>query len=75
MSAGQQRRVALARVALLRVPLWILDEPASNLDNDGQAMFSRLLDDHLRADGLAIVATHHALSLAAGNVSRLELSA
>jgi heme exporter protein A len=67
--------VALARVALLRVPLWILDEPTSNLDSDGQAMFMRMLDNHLRADGLAIVATHHALQLSAGEVARLELAA
>jgi heme exporter protein A len=74
MSAGQQRRVALARVALQAAPLWILDEPTSNLDSDGQAMFAQLLDGHLRANGLAIVATHHPLQLSAGSLTRLELT-
>ncbi len=74
MSAGQQRRVALARVALLRVPLWILDEPSANLDADGQAMFTQLLTTHLRSDGIAIIATHHPLQLTPGTLHKLELA-
>ena len=74
MSAGQQRRVALARIALQAAPLWILDEPTANLDSDGQAMFAQLLDGHLRAEGLAIVATHHPLQLSSGSLTRLELT-
>jgi heme exporter protein A len=73
MSAGQQRRVALARVLLLAAPLWILDEPSANLDSSGQAMFARLLDSHLQNGGLAVVATHHALELASDALIRLEL--
>ena len=75
MSAGQQRRVALARVLLQRSPLWLLDEPNSNLDVAGQAVFSRMLTAHLQNGGMAVVATHHALSLSAGLLTTLELSA
>jgi len=74
MSAGQQRRVALARVALLDCPLWMLDEPTANLDTRGQDMFTRLLSAHLERGGLAVVATHQALALAADRMQSLELS-
>ncbi len=74
MSAGQQRRVALARVLLLACPLWMLDEPTANLDTRGQAMFNQMLDAHLQRGGLAIVATHQALSLPGERLQELELS-
>ncbi len=74
MSAGQQRRVALARVLLLECALWMLDEPTSNLDTRGQAMFSELLNAHLQRGGLAIVATHQPLSLPPAQLQELELS-
>ena len=74
MSAGQQRRVALARVLLLPATLWLLDEPTSNLDESGQAMFGRMLLAHLEWGGLAVVATHQPLRLPGDRVQRLELS-
>jgi heme exporter protein A len=74
MSAGQQRRVALARVLLLECALWMLDEPTSNLDTRGQAMFSELLDAHLQRGGLAVVATHQSLMLQPARLQALELS-
>jgi heme exporter protein A len=74
MSAGQQRRIALARVLLLRCPLWLLDEPTSNLDRAGQELFDAMLGEHLAAGGLAIVATHHELRAGGARVARLELS-
>lgn len=73
MSAGQKRRVAFARVLLCATPLWILDEPASNLDVAGQALVGTLLDEHLAAGGIAVVATHHALHLHAGTLQALVL--
>jgi len=66
LSAGQRRRVALARVTLLDAPLWILDEPGSNLDAAGQALLLEWLQVHLQAGGTAVVATHQALELPAG---------
>jgi heme exporter protein A len=63
MSAGQQRRVALARLSLWEARLWLLDEPATNLDAAGQLVFSSLLSAHLAAGGAAIVATHREIVL------------
>jgi heme exporter protein A len=74
MSAGQQRRVALARVLLLDCALWMLDEPTSNLDTRGQAMFSELLNAHLQRGGLAIVATHQSLAVTPERLQELELT-
>jgi heme exporter protein A len=73
MSAGQQRRVALARVLLQASPLWMLDEPTSNLDTRGQAMFGQLLEAHLGRGGAAVVVTHHPLPLAGSLLQPLEL--
>lgn len=58
LSAGQRRRVGLARLALSRRALWLLDEPTTALDTDGQRLFAGILDDHLGAGGTAVVATH-----------------
>lgn len=74
MSAGQQRRVALARVLLLDCALWLLDEPTSNLDSHGQDMFGQILSAHLEGGGLAVISTHQPLPLSAGRVQALELS-
>lgn len=64
LSAGQQRRVALARLALWRARLWLLDEPAANLDAAGSAFVTRSIDAHLAAGGSALIATHQPLPLA-----------
>ena len=61
LSAGQRRRVSLARLAASQRPLWLLDEPTTALDTAGQALFGELLDAHLARGGIAIVATHQRL--------------
>lgn len=58
LSAGQRRRVSLARLVFSRRPLWLLDEPNTALDATGQTLFAELLDAHLTAGGCAMVATH-----------------
>jgi heme exporter protein A len=63
-SAGQQRRVALARLSLWGARLWLLDEPASNLDAAGQKVIHDLLQAHLQAGGMALIATHQPIELA-----------
>jgi heme exporter protein A len=73
LSAGQQRRVALARLSISRGLLWLLDEPFTALDIAGQALVRRLLARHLEAGGAAICATHQPLQLAGAR--RLELGA
>ena len=62
LSAGQRRRIGLARLALDPAPIWILDEPLTALDDQGQALFTRLLGRHLDRGGLALLATHHDLA-------------
>ena len=57
LSAGQLRRVALARLLLGRARLWLLDEPLANLDDEGVDTLRSMLADHLKG-GLAIVTTH-----------------
>lgn len=58
LSAGQQRRVALARMLLADVPLWLLDEPFTNLDRDGRSMVIKVVQKHLARGGMCIMAAH-----------------
>ena len=61
LSAGQQRRVALARLALMPRPLWILDEPFTAIDRQGVNALEKRLQAHAHAGGSVILTTHHEL--------------
>lgn len=61
LSAGQRRRLALARLLVSRRPIWLLDEPTTALDTDGQAMLAGLMAAHLAGGGLIVAATHAVL--------------
>ena len=74
LSAGQKRRVALAGVILFDAPLWLLDEPATNLDGAGQQLVGSLIDGQLAAAGVVIAAVHQELPVRSAP-RRLELSA
>lgn len=63
LSAGQKRRLGLARVLVTGRPIWIFDEPTVSLDRDNTALFSRMVQRHLQGGGLAILATHIDLGL------------
>ncbi|MGE0624659.1 MAG: cytochrome c biogenesis heme-transporting ATPase CcmA [Pseudomonadales bacterium] len=63
LSAGQQRRVALSRLMLDRARLWLLDEPFTALDTDGQALVRSLLVSHAASGGAAVCATHQDLGV------------
>lgn len=73
LSQGQRRRVALARLALLRRSLWLLDEPATALDTAGLALLGGWIARQLTAGGIVIAATHQTLALPADRVAKLEL--
>lgn len=62
LSAGQHRRVALARLYLDSPPLWILDEPFTALDKQGVAQLEAHLARHCEAGGMVILTTHHSLA-------------
>jgi heme exporter protein A len=74
LSAGQRRRVALAALALLAVPLWLLDEPMTNLDADGQQLVGTLIEEQLARGGLVVAAGHHELPISPDRVRHLELA-
>jgi heme exporter protein A len=65
LSAGQRRRLSLARLLAVRRPIWLLDEPAAALDSAGQSLFTGLMRDHLANGGLVVAATHGPLGVEA----------
>jgi heme exporter protein A len=72
LSAGQRRRLALARLLATESLLWILDEPFTSLDRNSMEMFSTLFEQHLQVQGAIVMTSHHEISLA-GSVVPLRL--
>jgi heme exporter protein A len=75
LSAGQKRRVALAGLALMFAPLWLLDEPTTNLDAEGQHVVGSLMAEQLARGGAIVVATHQQLPAPVRAARVLELAA
>jgi heme exporter protein A len=75
LSAGQRRRAALAGLALLAVPLWLLDEPTTNLDTEGQQLVGTLIAEQQARGGLVVAAVHHELPASVREPRRLDLAA
>lgn len=71
LSAGQKRRLALARLLVAERPLWLLDEPTANLDADGQARLAAIVAAHRGKGGIVVAATHAALDLPGAREVRL----
>ena len=63
LSAGQSRRLTLARLLVSLRPLWLLDEPTAALDTEGHELVTRLIDRHLDMGGSAVAATHDPITL------------
>ena len=63
LSAGQKRRLGLARLMVSARPLWLLDEPLSALDSEGEGLVRRLMTRHCETGGLLIAATHASLGM------------
>ena len=74
LSAGQNRRLAIARLLVSQHPLWILDEPFTALDRSGIAMVKELMKVHVQKGGLVILTSHHDFELEPISVQRLQLS-
>jgi heme exporter protein A len=71
LSAGQKRRLSIARLVAVRRPLWLLDEPTSALDTPSQALLAGLMRDHLAGGGLIVAAAHGPIGLDAAGELRL----
>ena len=74
LSAGQRRRLALARLLASQATVWILDEILSSLDDAGMNLARDLIGAHLTNGGMAIIATHQELKLATGPITRIDLA-
>ncbi len=73
LSAGQKRRVALARLVVERRPLWLLDEPATGLDAESVTRLERLIETHRATGGLVVASTHGGLEVP--GAKRLDIGA
>lgn len=73
LSAGQRRRLALARLIATESTLWILDEPFTSLDRDSISLFETLFIRQLDSGGIVVMTSHHPFSLPDERVGRLQL--
>ena len=74
LSAGQRRRLGLARLLTAQRPIWLLDEPTVSLDEDSRSRFAALVKSHLARGGIVIAATHVDLGLPAAKHLQLSTS-
>lgn len=74
LSAGQKRRLSLARLLITKNTLWILDEPFTSIDKQGITLIESLMHEHITAGGMIILTSHHDLVLHEVDVQKINLS-
>jgi len=74
LSAGQKRRLSLARLLITKNTLWILDEPFTSIDKQGITLIESLMHEHIVAGGMIILTSHHDLALHEVDVQKINLS-
>ncbi|MBM7048904.1 heme ABC exporter ATP-binding protein CcmA [Rhizobium lusitanum] len=72
LSAGQQRRIAFAKLLVAHRPIWILDEPTAALDTSADQLFTDLISAHQKKGGIVLAATHQPLGL--NNVQEMRMT-
>ncbi len=75
LSAGQKRRLAIARLIVSGKPLWIMDEPAAAMDAAGQTLIYDVIDEHITQGGAVIIASHGKAARLGAKAIRLTLEA
>ncbi|WP_409433729.1 heme ABC exporter ATP-binding protein CcmA [Litorimonas sp. RW-G-Af-16] len=74
LSAGQQRRLALARLLINQRPIWIMDEPMAGLDAAGRTLVTNIVAAHMARGGIALIASHNPANIPAPKVQRITLN-
>jgi heme exporter protein A len=74
LSQGQRKRLSLARLTRSTRPLWLLDEPSASLDASGHDLLDALVSGHLANGGIAVIATHETLGIAAVSSYRVTIA-
>jgi len=74
LSAGQKRRLSLARLLITQNIVWILDEPFTSLDKQGIMLIESLLSEHCAKGGMIVLTSHHDIDLHGVDVQRINLS-
>ena len=74
LSAGQKRKLALARLMMTNNSFWVLDEPFTSLDKDSVVFFESLIKRHINKGGMLILTSHHEIDLSGLSVNQLSLS-
>ncbi len=74
LSAGQRRRLALARLVATKNRLWILDEPFTALDKSGIELFEQLISSYLVEGGMVVMTSHHDVGISGEQVQRIRLN-
>ena len=73
MSAGQKRRVALARLLVTKAAIWLLDEPFTSLDASGKLIIERLITEHCARGGIIIFSTHQPMEIEGCSIMHIHL--